>query len=189
MSHRLDSRERCRNLWEAVNQGRRMIELADHKARYALVVVGVVNAVVFLLAVRSHTLIGWLPPSLQPAFPYVLVPLALLAVIFLVDAYNSLRPRPPALQEATGGVSHDPPLGLVFWDRILMETVAEYQAAWDQAHQGQLNHELAAMAHSLARNIHAKYAALHRLYIELLLIILLASVILAVPLFFGFFHS
>ena len=44
----LTPREQGRNLWEAVNQARRLIELADHKARYALVVMGVVNAAVLI---------------------------------------------------------------------------------------------------------------------------------------------
>ncbi len=39
-----ESFERFRILAELVNEGRRVVELADHKARYALVVIGVLNA-------------------------------------------------------------------------------------------------------------------------------------------------
>jgi hypothetical protein len=52
-----------------------------------------------------------------------------------------------------------------------------------------LNNELAAMAYSLAAGIQSKYRALRRLYVELLIIILLAGVMLAVPMFYGFLSN
>jgi hypothetical protein len=52
-----------------------------------------------------------------------------------------------------------------------------------------LNNELAAMAYSLAEGIRAKYRALRRLYVELLLMILLAGVLLAVPMTYGFLSN
>jgi hypothetical protein len=64
--------------------------------------------------------------------------------------------------------------------------VEHYQRAWESVHAGQLNNELAAMAYSLGEGVQAKYRALHRLYIELLLIILLAAVMIAVPMIYGF---
>ena len=187
----LPAREQSRNLWEAVDQGRRMIELADHKARYALVVMGVVNAGVFILATRSDHFISLVPVGIRSWFSLLIVPFGLLALVFLVDAYNTLRPRPPVLppdqRQRVDRESRS--LGLVFWDSVLIRSMEHYQEAWESVHRGQLNRELAAMAYSLARHIQSKYRALHRLYIELLLIILLAGVMLAVPTFYGFLSN
>jgi hypothetical protein len=186
----LDSRERCRNLWEVINQARNLVELADHKARYALVVMGVVNAAVFILATRSHSLVESIPPDLRSVLPVLIVPFGLLAVVFLIDAYNSLRPRPPVLDSGSSGADYAArPTGLIFWETFLSDSLASYQKAWDQVRMVQLNSELAAMAYRLAEGIHAKYAALRRLYIELLLIILIAALLLAIPTYFGLLRN
>ena len=179
----MDPREQGRNLWEVVNQARRLIELADHKARYALVVMGVVNAGVFVLATRSSHFASLVPVHVQPLLSFLVIPFGLMALVFLVDAYNALRPRPPHLPSPSDG--HGPPVGLIFWDVLLTHSVSHYQQAWETVHRGQLNDELAAMAHSLAHAVQSKYRVLHRLYIELLIIILLASLILAIPMIAG----
>lgn len=184
----LSASEVGRNLWQAVNQGRRLIELADHKARYALVVMGVVNAGVFILATRSDHYAAMVPPPIRSWFPFLIFPFGIIALVFLVDAYNTLRPRPPTLP-AEGIEGHDidcRPVGVIFWDSFLTRSVEHYQRSWESVHAGQLNNELAAMAYSLGKGIQSKYRALNRLYIELLLIILLAGVLLAVPMIYGF---
>ena len=186
----LSAREQGRNLWEAVNQARRLIELADHKARYALVVMGVVNAGVFILATRSGHYASLIPPGIRSWFSFLIIPFGVIALVLLVDAYNTLRPRPPSLPSGpVRGDRENQPVGLVFWDSLLTRSVAQYQRDWETVHRGQLNNELAAMAYSLARGIQSKYHALHRLYVELLLIILLAGVMLAVPMFYGFLSN
>jgi hypothetical protein len=184
----LSPREECRNLWQTVGQGRRLVELADHKARYALVVMGVVNAGVFILSTRSDHYAAMIPPPIRSWFPFLIFPFGVTAVIFLIDAYNSLRPRPPRLPVGgrAGQDAKGRPVGLIFWDSFLIHSVEHYQRAWESVHAGQLNNELAAMAYSLGEGVQAKYRALHRLYIELLLIILLAAVMIAVPMIYGF---
>lgn len=187
----MTAKEQCDNLWETVNQGRRLVELADHKARYAMVVMGVVNAMVFILATRSSHFSQMVPASLRPWFSLLIIPFGLMAVAFLVDAYNSLRPRPPEMPSAES-VRLGPdrrPVGLVFWGTLLRHSVTDYQHSWETVRRGQFNNELATMAYSLAQGIEKKYAALHRLYIELLIIILLAAVMLAVPIFYGFLSN
>jgi hypothetical protein len=187
----LRPREQGRNLWEAVNQARRLIELADHKARYALVVMGVVNAGVFILATRSDHFAQMVPVGIRPWFSFLVFPFGIMALIFLVDAYNTLRPRPPSLpRDGADPIDVERhPVGLIFWDSLLTHSVEHYQRAWETVHHGQLNNELAAMAYSLAAGIQSKYRALRRLYVELLIIILLAGVMLAVPMFYGFLSN
>jgi hypothetical protein len=60
-----DSFERWRILSELVNEGRQVVDLADHKARYALVIMGILNAGVFFLMSRAH-LFGSMPPAVKP---------------------------------------------------------------------------------------------------------------------------
>ena len=60
-----DSFERFRILMEMIGEGRQVVDLADHKARYALVMMGVLNAGVFFLMSRAH-LIADLPQSVKP---------------------------------------------------------------------------------------------------------------------------
>lgn len=186
-ARRMAVRDQCRNLWEAVDQARRMVELADHKARYALVVMGVVNAGVFLLATRSSHFAQLVPESIRAGFSFLMFPFGLVALVFLLDAYNSLRPRPPSLPPPAPGMqgAASRPLGLIFWNEILRGSVESYQRSWETVRMGQFNNELAAMAYSLAEVIRIKYTALRRLYIELLIVIILAAVILAVPMYYA----
>ena len=116
-----------------------------------------------------------------------MIPLGIAALVFLVDAYQTLRPRPPALpsSQAVKPDRETRPIGLVFWDTLLTHSMEQYQRSWETVHRGQLNNELAAMAYSLAQGIQAKYRALNRMYIALLVIILLAGVLLAVPMVYG----
>jgi hypothetical protein len=183
----LSAQEQSKHLWEAVNQARRLIELADHKARYALLVMGVVNAGIFLLATRSEHYAALVPPPIRSWFSLLMIPLGIAALVFLVDAYQTLRPRPPALpsSQAVKPDRETRPIGLVFWDTLLTHSMEQYQRSWETVHRGQLNNELAAMAYSLAQGIQAKYRALNRMYIALLVIILLAGVLLAVPMVYG----
>lgn len=53
-----DSFERFRILAELVKEGRQIIDLVDHRARYALVVIGVLNTGVFLVLSRGHLFAG-----------------------------------------------------------------------------------------------------------------------------------
>src|SRR5687768_3045137 len=86
------SLERWRILMDVVDEGRRVAELADHKARYALVVMGSLNAGVFLILSRAH-LIADLPPVLKPWLVGVLIAYAGLSCLFVYHAIDCIRPR------------------------------------------------------------------------------------------------
>jgi hypothetical protein len=51
-----DSFERFRITAELVAEGRQLVEIADHKARYALIVLGVLNPAVFEVISRPNLL-------------------------------------------------------------------------------------------------------------------------------------
>jgi hypothetical protein len=176
-----DSFERWRILSELVNEGRQVVDLADHKARYALVIIGVLNAGVFFLVSRAH-LFGDVPPAIKPWMIGFVIVYAGLTFLFVYHAVDCLRPRQLhyADKPRGDGTRPDAPRGLLYWEAIATYDLPSYQRAWSEARMEQLNAEVVVIAHHLARLIGAKYAALGRLYYGLAALIGLGGVLLAV---------
>lgn len=176
-----DQWERFRALMESVDQGRRLTEVVDHKARYALVLIGVVNAAVIYLATRSdfrYGAPGWLLPWLG-----ILVVVYILATCnFLWQAIQALRPRRllPHGASRGGGVS-----GLLVWEGIVQRDLESYRQAWARVTMEELNQELIVVAYVLAALIRAKYDALERMYVRLFVVLGLATAIIALDAWFG----
>jgi hypothetical protein len=179
-----DSFERFRILSELVDEGRRVIDLADHKARYALVVIGVVNTSVLLLLTRGH-LIADLPTSSQPWLIGLMVVYAALTFLFFLHVIDCLRPRRLHYadrftgQTERGGINGSP-RGLLFWEAIANYDVESYKQAWSQVRMAQINAEVVLIAHQQAQLIRAKYSALGRLYMGLVVLVILGGLLLAV---------
>ena len=173
------SLERWRILMDVADEGRRVAELADHKARYALVVLGVLNTGVFLVLSRAHLLSG-LSSQLRPWLIGFLVVYAGLTCLFVFHAIDCLRPRRlrSGLTPAAGDSQE--PLGLLHWEFIGACDLASYRRAWSTVRMEQLNGEVVVIAHHLARLIAAKYRALGRLYWGLSVLVVLAALQLIV---------
>ena len=172
-----DSFERWRILSELVNEGRRVVDLADHKARYALVVMGILNAGLFFVMSRAHAF-GAMPPAPKSWMIGFLVVYAALTFLFVWYAVDCLRPRRLHYAENVGGTPER--RGLLYWEAIATYDLESYQRAWSGARMEQLNAEVVVIAHHLARLILFKYVALGRLYAGLAVLIALAAVLLAV---------
>lgn len=177
--------ERYRVLLDSVDEGRRVVELVDHKARYALVVVGVLNAGVFFLLARGH-LVADLPAAAKPWVIGFLIVYAGLTFVFVLQAIDSLRPR---LLRDTGFLDHDGvspgpgqhgPLGLLYWESIAGRSFEGYRGAWSEVTMKQLTDEVVLIGHHLARLIAAKYQALGRLYAGLTALVILAALQLVI---------
>ena len=183
-----DSFERWRVLSELVSEGRRVVDLADHKARYALVVMGILNAALFFVMSRAHQF-GTMQPAARPWMIGFLVVYAALTFLFVWHAVDCLRPRQLHYARNVRG-TRDPraahaPQGLLYWEAIAAYDLASYQRAWSDARMEQLNAEVVVIAHHLARLIRTKYVALGRLYAGLGALIAMAGVLLAVFMLFG----
>jgi len=175
-----DSFERWRILLELVNEGRQVVDLADHKARYALVVMGVLNAGVYFLMSRSHLFAG-LAPGVKPWLIGFMVAYAALTFLFVYHAVDCLRPRRlqcADLEPNRGGEARAP-CGILFWETIAAYELEEYRRAWSNARMEQLNAEVVIIAHYQARLIQAKYVALGRLYLGLAVLVVLGGCLLA----------
>jgi uncharacterized protein YjiK len=171
----LDSWERYRALTDAVDEANDLVDLADHKARFALVIMAAVNVVLFFSAdaldpLKSKSF------ALQIVLGIYLLAYILIALYFFLQAIESLRPRQSKPQvtpvEQTG--IEEFPLGIRFYEDILRRDVDAYKKAWQDVRIGQLNAELAVQAHALAEINRIKYAALRRLYKGLQIMTLMA---------------
>jgi hypothetical protein len=176
--------DRFRILIEAISEGRQVIDLTDHRARYALVVLGVLNAGAFAFISRAH-LLGGLPRPAKLWAVGLLLFYGLLNLVFILHAIDCLRPRslshavPPEgpLREGRPMPVHRP-LGIMFWESVAKMDLVTYHRAWDHAVMGQVNAEAEAVFHTMARVIQAKYRALHRLYAGLAGLVILAFCLL-----------
>jgi hypothetical protein len=165
--------ERFRILSDSIREARQMVDLSDHRARYALIIVGVLNAGVLAVTSRSRSL-AELPAGLRPWLVVVMIVYGLLTLAFVLHAIESLRPRPlEAAGPATASEAR-----LLFWDAVSRHDLNQYHGAWDQARMAEIIREAEAMFHALSTVIVMKHRALHRLYMALVALVLLATLLL-----------
>jgi len=176
----LDPWERYRALVDTLEQAMDLVELADRKARFALVIMGALNLGFFLGATRPE-LVGALPAVLRPFLGFYLLVYAAVAVFFFLEAIEALKPRrfrPELPYPGEAGPEHFPE-GLRYFEDVLRRDVNAYRGAWREVRFGQLNGELAVQNHVMARINADKYRSLRRLYGGLRVLTLLAAGLLA----------
>lgn len=162
----LDSWERYRALTDALGEAYDLIDISNREARFALILMGGLNAVLFVVATRTE-LAASLTTDQRQWFGAVLVIYASLAIYFLLQAIELLRPRKfrPQIQTLAAGASHDElPIGIRYYEDVVSRDVKGHWAAWRDVHIGQLNAELAVQLHSISLSNQAKHVALRRLY-------------------------
>ncbi|MGH3115949.1 MAG: hypothetical protein ACRDQ2_02335, partial [Gaiellales bacterium] len=174
----LDSWERYRALNDATDEAYDLIDISNREARFALIVMGGLNAMLFVVGTRSD-----LPQQLtavgRTVFSVAIALYALLAAYFLFQAIELLRPRRFRPHPHLSPVSDDRdeiPLGIRYYEDVVMRDVDGHLQAWRDVRIGQLNAELAIQLHSLCLTNKAKHVALRRLYDGLRAITLLVSV-------------
>jgi uncharacterized protein YjiK/uncharacterized membrane protein YuzA (DUF378 family) len=175
-AHRpLDSWEKYRALTDILDEQIELVDLADHKARFALVIMAALNVLLFFGATRTD-IVEDLPGSSHIYLAGYLLIYVLVALYFFMQAVESLRPRKSQPQvDYHGDVGpQEHPLGIRFYEDILGRDLDAYRRVWRDLRIGQLNNELAVQAHALAGINHAKYRALRRLYMGLKIITLMA---------------
>ncbi len=69
-----------------------LVELADRKARFALMIMGALNVAFFFVATRTD-LVNDIPDALRPFLAFYLMVYASVALFFFLEAIESLRPR------------------------------------------------------------------------------------------------
>ena len=173
----LDPWERYRALSDQIDHMLDVIEMADRRTRFALVLLGTLNAANVLIALQADVVgASAISPLLLQAYIGCYL---LLSLYFLVHAVNALKPRSrqigrPAGAEYGGGS------GLRLVDDILAHKPDEFYEAWRTAEIGALNRDLANQAHLLARTTSEKFTALRKVYKGVLVLIGLTALFVAV---------
>jgi hypothetical protein len=165
-TRQLDPWERYRALSDHVDHLLDVTELADRKTRFALVILGALNAVNVLIAVRAPQLgADSLSPVLLQSYITGYVLISLYAAVFAILA---LRPRS---QEMDGAAAQCEPTGMTLLAGAPNTDADAYYDTWRQAELSQINRELAMRSHLLARANTEKFGALRRVYHSLLVLV------------------
>src|SRR5262245_21164917 len=176
----LDAWERYRTLVDALEEANDLVELADRKARFALLIMGALNVAFFFLVTRTE-LIDVLPPLLRPFLGFYLLSYAGVALFFFLQAIETLRPRrfrPHLTYPGEAGPDHYPG-GLRYYEDVVLRDLEAYRRAWREVRFGQLNAELSVQNHVMARINNDKFRSLRRLYGGLRVLTILAGGLLA----------
>jgi hypothetical protein len=180
MSRPLDAWERYRALNDAMDEAFEVIDISNREARFALILMGGLNAVVVLAATRSDLVTSMNTP--QRAFAGSLLAVyGVCAVYFLLQAIEALRPGKfrPHLENWPED-SEDFPKRVRYYEDVIERDAKSHWQAWRDVQIGQLNAELAVQLHSLCIKSNVKRVALRRLYAGLRVMTILVAALVAV---------
>ena len=176
----LDGWERYRALIDASDEAYELIDISNREARFALILMGALNAVALVLLTRADAL-SLLPARDRYWMVSLFVVYIVMAVGFLMRAIEALRPgrfRPRIWDWKYGDV--DRPAGVRYYEDVIQQTAAEHWKAWQEVRLTQLNAEISVQVHSLSLKNHAKHAAIRRLYGGLRLMALVLGALMVV---------
>jgi hypothetical protein len=148
--------------------------------RFALILMGALNAVALVLLTRADAL-TLLPARDRYWMVGLFVAYIVMAVGFLMQAIEALRPgrfRPRIWD--WNGVDDDRPIGVRYYEDVIKQSAAQHWKAWQEVKLTQLNAEIAVQVHSLSLKNHAKHVAIRRLYGGLRLMALVLGALMIV---------
>jgi hypothetical protein len=169
----LDPWERYRALTDLVDRYMECAEMLDRKTRFALIIVGTLNAVNALILLRPDVL----PSGIDRSWLAVYVGCYLgLSLYVFVEAIDELKPRLRSLLKSAHGVeSPGESRGLSLMRDVAAQSVDGFYETWRQARFDQLNPELAQQAQQMGQVNLVKFAALSRLFKGLLVLVVLTA--------------
>jgi hypothetical protein len=173
----LGARELYRALNDAIDEGQDHFDHSNRDARLAMILMGGLNAALVIFASQSD-LRSLTPLQRQVEFAVIAL-YALVAIVFLLQAIDTLRPghykpnysRWPDARE-------DHPKGLRYFEDVVQRDTEEHWKAWKEVSLQQLNAELAVQLHSLCLKNHARKIALRQLYRSLRIMAIVFSAII-----------
>jgi hypothetical protein len=156
----LDPWERYRALIDTYEAFFDMNELADRKTRFALVMMGALNALNVILG--TQRVFGDLTAGIRPLIGIYFTLYAALSLYFFIHAIATLRPRismfPGGRPEAAARA------GLRFIGDVVTAADDAYYQRWTSIQIGELCRETAQHVQVVARVTDAKFKALERVY-------------------------
>ena len=175
----LDPWERYRALVDLYDAFFDMNELADRKTRFALVMMGALNALNVIMG--TQRMFGDLTAGIRPIVGLYFLAYAVLSLYFFIHAIAALRPRIsmfPGGQPAASARA-----GLRFIGDVVAATGEEYYQRWTSVQIGELCRETAQHLQVVARVTDAKYKSLDRVYNGLTAMTSLSAVMVTVVAF------
>jgi len=152
----LDAWERYRALNDHCDRLLDLTELYDRKTRFALLILGGLNALNLLVVMRADVLSSLQRGSaLMGAYVACYVGLSLCMLLYAISA---LRPRARGDDRDEEG-----------------QTLDEYAEGWREMQIGQLNHHLVAIAYLRTHTNAGQLRALQRVYCGLYVLVVLAA--------------
>ena len=177
----LEPWERYRVMNDAMDESYELTANASREARFALVMMGGLNAGMFLAATRGE-LVGVLPSFGRWTAAGLVGGYGVVAVYCALQAVEALRPR-KHLCRLEGAEFR--PAQLRYFEDVIERAPEEHWRAWQDVKLGELNADLAAQTHSVARANVAKRAALRRLYVGIRAMVVLAAAFVTLLAFFA----
>jgi hypothetical protein len=176
----LDAWERYRALNDAIDEAYDLIDVNNREARFALIMLGGLNAVIVLAASQS-AIVAALDPQHRIWVGALLLGYAAVAVFFLLEAINTLRPGKfrPRL-DGWSPESDDFPKRVRYYEDVVTRDVHSHWRAWREVHVEQLNAELAIQLHSLSQKNQSMRSSLRRLYTGLRVMTLLVTALMMI---------
>lgn len=167
-----------RALNDAMDEAYELFDLSNREVRFALILMGGLNAGLVLAAARTDfgERLSPLERGIEGA---VIAVYALLALVFLLQAISALKPGHfrPRLNDWPPA-SADLPIGVRYYEDVVERNTQEHWAAWQRVTLDQLNAELAVQCHSLCLKNQARKEALRNLYNSLRVLTLVFAAIL-----------
>lgn len=175
----LDSWERYRALNDAMDEAYELIDVNNREGRFALIMMGGLNAAALVVATRNEFLPS-LPPDRLVWIVALMCVYAVVALYFMLQAVTALRPGHfrPRLGNWPKD-SDDYPKGVRYFEDVIAWDAESYWTAWREVRIEQLNAELAVQVYSLCIKANVRRLALRRLYEGLrVMTLLLAALVL-----------
>jgi hypothetical protein len=163
----MDAWERYRALVDASDEAYELIDISNREARFALILMGALNAAAFVLLTRADAL-GALAPQERQWLAGLFAGYIVMALAFLMQAIEALRPGRirPSFTDWPDAPEERPVL-VRYYEDVITRTSAEHWQLWQEVRLSQLSAELAAQVHSLSVKNNLKHIALGRLYFGL----------------------
>lgn len=178
----LDPWERYRALVDLYEAFFDMNELADRKTRFALVMMGALNALNLILG--TQRMFVDLTSGIRPLVGGYFMIYAALSLYFFIQAIATLRPRismfPGALQPGQPRTR----AGLRFIGDVVGTDVDAYYDRWTSVQLGELCRETSEHVQVVGKVTDAKFKALERVYNGLTAMTALSAVMVIVLAFF-----
>jgi hypothetical protein len=170
--------ELYRALNDAVEEGYDLFDLSNREARFALILMGGLNAALVIAATQT-SLMAQLSVVERQVVGAVVGIYAVFALLFVLQAVQALRPgqyKPDFKRWSRQ--RRDFPKGVRYFEDVVSRDTEQHWEAWRTVTLRQLNAELAVQLHSLSLKNDIRKKALRALYNNLRIMTIVLSLIL-----------